>query len=263
MTSWVFFSGSRVISWFSFSGSLSPAAVYVFCFLSAAAPQLSKTMHTHGPTKPEGRLLAQGNAPPSQGTGTSAQGYGPPGSMGTELPPCPREWAPLRQPGVKAAPRPIPATSNPPLPIPSPLSLPAASQLPRAPADSPAANLAEPSSCPSPGAPSQQTLAPTDAPAFKVNPRFSRCADPKPTRQRRPRWKLLHKQHLNGASGKDKTTGVTTKATSRPQPPLGVETAQQQVQGATAPTHASPPPAAPPFIINTCAERAKSTMCTN
>jgi len=38
------------------------------------------------------------------------------------------------------------------------------------------------------------------------------------------------------------------------------ETAQQQVQGATAQPAAPPPPAAPPVIINNYAERAKSTQ---
>ncbi|XP_063613743.1 putative uncharacterized protein DDB_G0290521 [Penaeus indicus] len=62
-------------------------------------------------------------------------------------------------------PTPTPTTGSLPLPKPSPLSLPAASQQSRALADSPAFNSAEPSTCPSLGALSQQTPAHTDSPA--------------------------------------------------------------------------------------------------
>nr|XP_027227262.1 proline-rich protein 36-like [Penaeus vannamei] len=243
-------------------------------------------MHTHGPTKSEGNLtpppgfeganqgaslvlpraaspgssprsergpLAQGNATPSQGTGTSAQGYGPPGSMGQSCLPahenghphgsqgqgCPRprtghhlrdqSQRPYLHPKPSSTPSiPIPATSNPPLPIPSPLSLPAASQLPRALADSPAANSAEPSTCPSPA-----LLASRPPPLQTPPPPQSQLRALLPSNNQR--------EHLDPNRHWE-------------------ETAQQQVQGATAQPAAPPPPAAPPVIINNYAERAKSTQ---
>ncbi|XP_063592685.1 uncharacterized protein LOC134769883 [Penaeus indicus] len=138
--------------------------------------------------------LTQGNVLPSQGTGTSALGYGPPGSVGQGClpgheyghPHGSQDWSPPKKsdhvrnlpfhisspvttpptstPNPSSTPfTPIPTTESLPLPKPSPLSLPAASQLPRALADSPAFNSAEPPTCPSPGAPSQQTPANIDS----------------------------------------------------------------------------------------------------
>ncbi|XP_042891252.1 FYVE, RhoGEF and PH domain-containing protein 1-like [Penaeus japonicus] len=76
---------------------------------------------------------------------------------------------------------PVPMTSNPPLPLPSPHCPPAASQLPRAFADSAASNYAEPSSRPSASAPSQESSAPTTTPASPkpASPKLSPTGKPK------------------------------------------------------------------------------------
>nr|XP_027217261.1 extensin-like [Penaeus vannamei] len=155
---------------------------------------------------------------------------------------------------------PIPATSNPPLPIPSPLSLPAASQLPRALADSPAANSAEPSTCPSPGAPSQQTPAPTDAPASPKSTKSPPAVRPKTNTPKKTKVeastqvtpKRSFRKSQNNRSNNQREQLVPNRHWE--------ETAQQQVQGATAQPAAPPPPAAPPVIINNYAERAKPTQ---
>ncbi|XP_063597891.1 anti-sigma-I factor RsgI2-like [Penaeus indicus] len=109
--------------------------------------------------------------------------------------PLPVTRPPTSTPNPSSTPStPIPtATGSFPLKKPSPLSLLAASQLPRALAVSPAFNSAEPSTCPSLGAPSQQTRPIQTHPPPPSQLRALR--DPKPTRQRRPRLKLLHNCH--------------------------------------------------------------------
>ncbi|XP_063586342.1 uncharacterized protein LOC134763722 [Penaeus indicus] len=79
--------------------------------------------------------------------------------------PPPVTTPPTSTPNPSSTPStPIPTIGSPPLPKASPLSLPAASQLPRALADSPTFNFAEPSARPEPGAPAH-----TDSPFPQVH----------------------------------------------------------------------------------------------
>ncbi|XP_069995861.1 serine/arginine repetitive matrix protein 1-like [Penaeus vannamei] len=115
----------------------------------------------------------------------------------------------------------------------SPLSLPAAGQLPRALADSPASNSAEPSTCPSPGAPSQQTPAPTDAPASTKSIKSPPAV--------RPKTNTPKKTKVEASTQRKQLSSRCKALPPNPLPP-------------------PPPPAAPPVIINNYAERAKPTQ---
>nr|XP_027227261.1 proline-rich receptor-like protein kinase PERK8 [Penaeus vannamei] len=136
---------------------------------------------------------------------------------------------------------PIPATSNPPLPIPSPLSLPAASQLPRALADSPAANSAEPSTCPSPGAPSQQTPAPTDSPASPKSTKSPPAVRPKTNTPKKTKVEASTQVTPKRSFRKRQNNRSNNQREHLDPNRHWEETAQQQVQGL-------PPNPLPPLL---------------
>jgi len=176
--------------------------------------------------------------------------------------PPPVTTPPTSTPNPSSTPStPIPTTGNPSPPKPSsPLSLPAASQLPHALADSPTFNSAEPSTCPSTGAPSQQTPAHTDSPASPKSTKTPPAVRPKTNTPKKTKVEAST-QVTPKRSFRKKQNNKNNKQIEPLDPTRHwEETAQQQVEGATALPTAPPPPAVSPVIINNYAERTKSTQ---